>query len=292
METHQIRYFLAACETLNFSRAAEQCSVAVPTLTKAIQKLEDELGGQLFHRERRLTHLTDLGRLMQQHFSAAQSALEAAKTGAQSYKRLENARLKLGVFSTMPARQLTAYLRVLRAAAPTLVLNLWETHCEELTDALIAGEIDIAIMSALDYGERLRAIPLYRERFDISFAPGHRFEQMKTVPLRELVGEPYIKRMHCEYPENLAKLGGGITYDDLEVRYMTEREDWVQMMVASGLGCAVMPQFLPLIDGLVLRPLVEPEVSRQISMVTVAGRPHSEPVSLALKSAQSLAWVD
>jgi len=98
--------------------------------------------------------------------------------------------------------------------------------------------------------------------------------------------------MHCEYPENLAKLGGGITYDDLEVRYMTEREDWVQMMVASGLGCAVMPQFLPLIDGLVLRPLVEPEVSRQISMVTVAGRPHSEPVSLALKSAQSLAWVD
>lgn len=65
METHQIRYFLAACETLNFSRAAEQCNVAVPTLTKAIQKLEDELGGQLFHRERRLTHLTDLGRLMQ-----------------------------------------------------------------------------------------------------------------------------------------------------------------------------------------------------------------------------------
>jgi len=104
METHQIRYFLAACETLNFSRAAERCNVAVPTLSKAIQKLEDELGGQLFHRERRLTHLTDLGRLMQQHFSAAQGALEAAKTDAKSYKRLENARLKLGVFSTMPAR--------------------------------------------------------------------------------------------------------------------------------------------------------------------------------------------
>jgi len=95
---------------------------------------------------------------------------------------------------------------------------------------------------------------------------------MKTVPLHELVGEPYIKRMHCEYPANLAKLGGGITYDDLEVRYMTEREDWVQMMVTSSLGCAVMPRFLPLIDGLLLRPLVEPQVSRQVSMVTVAGR--------------------
>lgn len=63
----------------------------------------------------------------------------------------------------MPARHLTDYLPALRAAAPNLVLDLWETHCEELTDALIAGEIDIAIMSASDYDQRIRAIPLYSE---------------------------------------------------------------------------------------------------------------------------------
>lgn len=45
MEFHQVRYFLAACETLNFTRAAETCDVAVPTLTRAVKKLEDELGG-------------------------------------------------------------------------------------------------------------------------------------------------------------------------------------------------------------------------------------------------------
>ena len=58
----QIRYFLAVCETLNFTRAAEQCHVTQPALTRAVQKLEDELGGLLFRRERHLTHLTDLGR--------------------------------------------------------------------------------------------------------------------------------------------------------------------------------------------------------------------------------------
>ena len=51
---HQIRYFLAVSEYLNFRRAAEQCHVSGPALTRAIQKLEEELGGKLFRRERNL----------------------------------------------------------------------------------------------------------------------------------------------------------------------------------------------------------------------------------------------
>jgi DNA-binding transcriptional LysR family regulator len=290
METHQIRYFLAACETLNFSRAAEQCAVAVPTLTKAIRKLEEELGGHLFRRERNMTHLTDLGRLMLQHFSAAQGALDAARSDAEKYKDLEDVRLKLGVFSTMAASHLTAYLRALRAAGPNLELVLWETHCEELGQALLAGEIDVAVSSAPEHGERLRAIPLYREPYCIAFAPGHRFERMNAVPLSELEGEPYIKRLHCEFPSNFARLGVAMPYRQVQVRYMTEREDWVQMMVAAGLGCTVMPRFLPIVDGVMTRPLIEPDVSRQISIVTVAGRPHSRPVAAALDGAKSLAW--
>ena len=164
------------------------------------------------------------------------------------------------------------------------------THCEELGAALLAGEIDVAIMSASEYGERFRAVPLYREPYCIAFAPGHRFEKMNAVPLRELDGEPYIKRLHCEFPSNFAKLGVAKPYRSVQVRYMTEREDWVQVMVAAGLGCTLMPQFLPIIGGVLIRPLIEPEVSRQISVVTVAGRPHSQPVSIAVKTARSLSW--
>ncbi len=67
MEMHQIRYFLAICECLNFTRAAEQCHVARPSLTRAIKKLEAELGGPLLRRERNHTHLTELGRLIRPH---------------------------------------------------------------------------------------------------------------------------------------------------------------------------------------------------------------------------------
>ena len=62
MELHQVRYFLAVANTLNFTRAAEMCNVTQPALTKGVQKLEHELGGALLYRERQLTHLTELGK--------------------------------------------------------------------------------------------------------------------------------------------------------------------------------------------------------------------------------------
>ena len=55
MEMHQVRYFLAVAQHLNFSRAAEECNVTQPSLSRAIQQLEGEFGGQLFHREHKET---------------------------------------------------------------------------------------------------------------------------------------------------------------------------------------------------------------------------------------------
>ena len=64
MEMHQVRYFRALCEELNFSRAANRCKVSQPSLSRAISHLEAEFGGPLFHRERQNTHLTEPGRVV------------------------------------------------------------------------------------------------------------------------------------------------------------------------------------------------------------------------------------
>jgi LysR family transcriptional regulator, hydrogen peroxide-inducible genes activator len=289
MELHQIRYFLVACETLNFTRAAERCDVSVPSLTRAIHALEEELGGQLFRRERHLTHLTDLGRLMQQHLSVAQGATDLARREAALHAQADT-RLKLGVVATMPARHLVGYLRALRAAAPDLELQIWEANCEELGAALLEGEIDLAISTSCVYDERLRPMPLFRERYHVAFAPGHRYERMNAVPMREFEGEPYVKRLHCEFPANFTKLAVAKPYHGVQVRYVGEREDWVQAMVSAGLGMTVMPEFLPILPGIEMRLVVEPEVHRQVSLVTVAGRPHSKPVALAVRAAKAYAW--
>ena len=83
MELHQIRYFLALCEELNFTRAAQRCDVAQPSLTRAIKALEAELGGALFHRQRAHTRLTRLGQKVRPLFEQAYSHVEGAKRQAR-----------------------------------------------------------------------------------------------------------------------------------------------------------------------------------------------------------------
>src|SRR6187431_2645701 len=88
MEMQQVRYFVALASTLNFTRAAEQCNVSQPALTRAIQQLEHELGGPLFHRERNNTHLSELGKMMLPYLEGVEASSKAAKEAARSARKL------------------------------------------------------------------------------------------------------------------------------------------------------------------------------------------------------------
>ncbi|MGA7260571.1 MAG: LysR family transcriptional regulator, partial [Stellaceae bacterium] len=87
MEMQDIRYFLAMSRTLNFTKAADVCHVTQPALTRAIRKMEDELGGLLFSREPNNTHITDLGRLIEPHLTEiVERATEAKRTATRVLK--------------------------------------------------------------------------------------------------------------------------------------------------------------------------------------------------------------
>ena len=85
MEMHQVRYFLAVCEHLSFTQAARRCHVTQPSLTRAIQLLEKEFGGRLFHRERSRIHLTELGRIVRPYLQEAWENTEVAKQQAKDH---------------------------------------------------------------------------------------------------------------------------------------------------------------------------------------------------------------
>ena len=289
MELHQVRYFLALCDSLNFTRAAEICNVSQPALTRAIQKLEDEFGGPLFRRERARTHLTDLGRLLRPYLEAAFQASETARTQAASFAKLETAPLNLGIMCTIGPSRLIGVLGALQNQVPALQVGVEEARGAELVQRLEDGKIDVAIVAHPDYPERLDPRPLYSERYMVAFPRGHRFEQMNAVAFDDLGGEDYVERTNCEFPEHFAALG---LEDDaaVNVRYRSDREDWVQAMILAGMGCSVIPEFMPLILGISTRLIVEPEVTRTISLVTVSGRRFSPSVQALISLMQKQKW--
>lgn len=290
MELHHIRYFLAVAESLNFTRAAEACNVTQPALSRAIQQLEEEVGGQLFRRERSATHLTDLGMLMRPRLQQIVATVGKAKKEARQFLTLENAQIRTGIMCTVGPTRFTGLLADFRMRFPGISLELIEGMPTVLAAKLERGEIDIAVMASADgFPERLDQRFLYRERFLIACPAGHRFTRQRAVRMQEVHGENYLLRLNCEYRNNIHDLirqtGGAV-----HVCYQSEREDWIQNMVAGGLGICFIPEFSAVLPGLELRPVIEPEVWREINLVTVAGRRMSPALLSFIRAIRDYPW--
>jgi DNA-binding transcriptional LysR family regulator len=290
MEMHQIRYFLAVCNTLNFTRAAEQCNVTQPALTRAIQKLEEELGGLLFRRERKLTHMTDLGNLVRPQLEGILKQSEQARSTAQSFLQLRDAPLRLGVMCTIGPVRFVSFLSRFGADHPGVEVSLTESIPDELINMLMEGALDIAITTAPEEpNERLDFRTLYEERFVVAFPPGHRYEAMAAVPIQEIAGEAYLSRANCEYYERLENVleQQSVRVDDV---FRSEREDWIQIMVMAGMGICFMPEYSAVLPGLMTRPITDPPVTRTIRLATVAGRRFSPAVATFIKAIDRYQW--
>lgn len=279
MDLREIRYFLAVCQSLNFTRAAEACGVTQPTLTRAIQKLEHELGGPLFARERGHTHLTALGRLMRPRLEDVLARSEAAEQEAVRHRRLTAADLHLGVMCSIGPARFAAFLHGFRQRQPGVGLTLTDAKAEQLAPRLLAGEFDAALVSRpACEGERLDTERLYAERTMVACAPDHPFAQRNEIRMADMDGQTYLLRINCEIrdrlSEKLREAGARIN-----VVCRSEREDWIQSLVAAGLGVCFLPEFSAVQPGLVLRPVADAPLAREICLVTVAGRRWSPPLA-------------
>src|SRR5258708_20216377 len=143
---HQVGYFLAVAETRNFTRAAELCNVTQPALTRAVQKLEEELGGLLLRREHNLTHLTDFGRLISPHLEQLAANAEAAKSTAERFLKLENASISLGVMCTVGPARFMSFLAEFRKAHPGCEMTIVEGVPPRLADFLLEAPLAVAII--------------------------------------------------------------------------------------------------------------------------------------------------
>jgi DNA-binding transcriptional LysR family regulator len=137
--------------------------------------------------------------------------------------------------------------------------------------------------------ERFDPLPLYKEKFHIAFHEGHEFYARAAIPFRALDGQNYLRRYNCEFRDLIAEelQAQGCS---LSVCYQSEREDWIQTMVASGFGICFLPEFNALAPGLHLRPVVEPEIWRDVQIVTMAGRRFSPALLAFMKTARTFPW--
>lgn len=290
MELYQIRYVLAAAETLNFTRAAERCNVSQPALSKAVRSLEEELRAPIFNREGKRVRLSDFGRSILPALQQMQEQAERAKAIAQEYRILDKVPVRLGVLGTIGSVRIARYLAAFQSDFEGVEVEVAEAPLAELLNRLDQGSLDLAIVNPFEgVPESLHVHPLYSEKYVVVLPPDHPLAEGNIVRLKDLSGQPYIDRLSCEMREMFA----GVCKDrevQLYARFRSAREDWVQAMVLARIGIAVMPEYSVTIPELLQRQIVEPAIGRTIALVSVPGRPFSQATAALVRTVQAFKW--
>src|ERR1700749_1312040 len=199
LQFYQVRYFLALARTLNFTRAAEQCNVTQPALTKAVQKLEQELGGALIHRERHLIQLTELGNMVLPTLEKIFAAAEAVRLQARGYQKKTIAPLKIGLVPSVSAALITELLLELASVIPDLRVDLREADASGLVAMLLDGEINAALVGdAVELPERIDRWPLFEERCVLVLSQEHPMARQTVIPPQDLHEVVFLERLGCD----------------------------------------------------------------------------------------------
>ncbi len=290
MEMHQVRYFLAVARTLNFTQAAEECHVAQPSLSRAIIKLEEELGGDLFRRERGLTHLTELGRMMLPLLTQCFESASAAKQLAVSYKKGACAPLRLALSHTVNLQLLIGPLTELVKAFPGLELNFSRGTASQVSELLKSGEAEVGIACPLpDPWERLESWVLFTEHFELVLNAAHPLASRNTVSLTQIAGSRLLPR---DYSEQAVEIDAILALHGLREApqdHVGSDHDLTSLLTAN-VGVAIMPLSARSSNTLRFLSIQDLELTRPVVLYAVAGRQRSPAAGGLIRLLRAADW--
>lgn len=276
MNIVQIRHFLALAETLNFTAAARSTGVTQPTLTRSIQRLEQQLGGQLLYRDGKDTRLTALGMALRDEFEAILSAEDRIRGIARDSHHGHLDKLSIGIVSSVAPMRFARFVRKAMDLLPMSEVILHPISRGSGIGLVLAGTLDGCIVGEVpDRHAKLDVIPLFDERLLLACAPNHRLAKKDQIEPQDLSHETYVDRLNCEFREQVV--------DYLEAkdsfpraRLRSEREDWLQEVVSTGGGVCMLPEHSKISTDIVLKPLVGLDLKREITFVSVSGSGNSK----------------
>jgi len=278
MEIHQLTYFVAVAETGSFTRAAEQCNVAQPSLSQQIIKLEQELGETLFDRLPRRTVLTESGRMLLPRARLILAELQDIKHGINVDLETGRGMLSVGFIPTIAPFVLPGVIKRFSQEFPLATLSVYEDLTEVLVKDIIDGKLDVGITSLPIHNKSIRTQELLSEPLLVASSREDKILERATLHIKELDDFPFIalSEVHCLgeqvqsfcYQKNL----------DLQIVCHTSQLSTVKNCVAIGLGVSLVPQALAAIDTserLSYRALSDSTPQRKIAAATHVERRQS-----------------
>lgn len=290
MEMHQVRYFLATAAELNFTKAAEKCNVSQPSLTRAIKQLEEELGGDLFRRERPQVQLTDLGERMLPLMKQIYDSALGARSLASAIKSKELGSLKLALSHSVELDLLIPHIKELKRLFAHLQLRLLRGSAAEVLELLKKGEVELAIASDLEeQWERLDRWPLFSESLQLVVGSQHDLASRSAVDMADLREETILRSSLCDRAQEITTLLHTNNPDAADSHEINLQHDIISM-VDAGLGVAIVPGSASTSNTRVRLKINGIDSRRTVYVYGVAGRQRSAVASAVLTMIRAADW--
>lgn len=268
MELKQLQYFMAICEELHFTKAAEKMGVSAPNVSQQIRRLEEELGVLLFDRVGKTIVLTEAGAILREHGAAMFGHLQQASDAIADLKKMQGGSLSIGVLPGDADLMFNALLLDFHQTYPAISLSLLETM--KVTEQVLDRSIDVGVTIGPVSDERLTSIPLFHEEFALAVSRDDPLAAESLIPLNKLRS---LKMVMFPPEHQCRKLIDRFCMDNgfaLQPHMVTTTLSSLLQMVQSGVGACVLPRLL--LDNLNRQdikviPLRNPTPSQDICLI-------------------------
>ncbi len=290
MELNQVSYFINLAETLNFTAAARLSSVSQPSLTRAIRRLEEELGGPLIHRDGKNSRLTGLGHDVEAEFRRMAVAVKSVRDHSENWAMGRHRVLDVGVAPTVGPRKFAAFFESALAEVPSVEIKLHSLQSNEDASEVLSGKYHACILPHVTRPElKLDVRPLFRERFVLGCSATHPLAASDIVRGKDLIEFPFVDRIKCEARDQI--LNHFARQDVImHPRFRSDREDWVQRVVADSDAICILPERSATAHGLVTRPIDGFVLEREVVIATVSGSTAPIEIRKIAQLAARYAW--
>jgi len=269
--------FAAVARLEHVTRAAAELGMPQPTLSRAVARLEQELGVSLLAREGRTVRLTRAGRIFLAAVERALSEVERGAEAARAEADPTGGRVAFGFLHTMGSEAVPMLLRGFRAGHPRVRFQLVQDYTDSMLQRLREGELDLCLVSPRPEGPELTARRLGEQRLRLVVPADHRLAGRQRVRLRDVAGDAFVT---LEPGYGLRRITDALCAEagfTPRISFEGEESETLRGLVAAGLGVAVLPPATVARPDVAELQLSSPGARREIALAWVTGRPLTPP---------------
>jgi DNA-binding transcriptional LysR family regulator len=269
--------FAAVARLEHVTRAAAELAMPQPTLSRAVARVEQELGVALLAREGRTVRLTRGGRIF---LAAVERALAEVERGAEAARAEADpvgGRVAFGFLHTMGTEAVPVLLRGFRAEYPKVRFQLVQDYADSMLQRLREGELDLCVVSPRPDGPELTSRRLGEQRLRLVVPADHRLASRQRVRLGEVAEDAFVT---LEPGYGLRRITDALCAEagfTPQVSFEGEEAETLRGLVAAGLGVAVLPPATALRPDVAELRLSSPGARREIALAWVTGRALTPP---------------